>query len=85
MATDSKEKDDWSEAIGNLTEAARMNLTATRLATAGIVALSAASVAYLWDPGRRNQLLDAARRFTGGASWWGDTGEPQKPPPGTAA
>ena len=58
-----RRSDPWSEGIEKLTEAGRLNMSATSLAVAGAAALGAAAVAYLWDEQRRRELLDMTRRF----------------------
>jgi len=73
-ASNKRQQDNWSEGMAKFTEAARLNMTAANLATAGAIALGAAAVAYFWDEGRRNAFLDMTRRFTGDvASRWGES------------
>ena len=63
--------DPWSEGIDKLTEAGRLNLSATSLVFAGAAAIGAAAVAYMWDEQRRRELLDMTRRF-GDPNMWKD-------------
>ena len=54
----------WTDGVSHFAEAARLNVTASRLAIAGIVAMGAAATAYLWDAQRRNNLIDTTKRWT---------------------
>lgn len=63
MAESSKQvQDSWSDGMSKLMEAGRANVTAYNLAAAGVVALTAGAVAYMWDQTRRNAFLDGAER-----------------------
>jgi hypothetical protein len=69
-----EQRDNWSEGMAKFAEAARHNMTAANLATAGAIAIGAAAVAYFWDAGRRNAFMENARRYGGDmGSWWNDT------------
>jgi hypothetical protein len=71
--------DAWSQGITQMNEAIRQHVTASRLMFAGALALSAGAAAYLWDTRRRNDFLDAMRKFPEDliASWRG-SGDSQK-------
>ena len=68
MADSSKDQqpnqDVWGEGLANFTEAARHGMNASRLITAGAVAFTAAATAYLWDAGRRNDLLQSSKKMS---------------------
>ena len=71
--------DAWSQGVTQMNEAIRQHVTASRLMFAGALALSAGAAAYLWDTRRRNDFLDAMRKFPEDlmASWRG-SGDSQK-------
>lgn len=74
-AAPADQRDSWSEGLSQLSEAVRLNVTASRAAAAGMVALGAAATAYFWDPQRRNSFLDSTRKWTDDAtSWWNSFG-----------
>jgi hypothetical protein len=52
-----------TDGMSKLMEAARANMTAYNLAAAGLVALTAGAVAYMWDQSRRNAFLEGAQHF----------------------
>lgn len=67
-----QQQDTWSEGLSNFAEAARHSLTASRLLTAGAVALGAAATAYLWDDDRRNDLVKSGKKLSDDMlGWWG--------------
>lgn len=55
--------DSWSQGVSQMNEAIRQHVTASRLMFAGALALSAGAAAYFWDTRRRNDFLDAMRKF----------------------
>lgn len=55
--------DSWSQGVSQMNEAIRQHVTASRLMFAGALALSAGAAAYFWDARRRNDFLDAMRKF----------------------
>lgn len=66
------QQDNWNTAMSQWREAMEHNITASRLAATGALALGAAAAAYFWDAGRRNAFMDASRRWTGDmGNWWG--------------
>ena len=71
MSSRNADGDPWSDSVARFNEAANHSLTASRLATAGMLALGAAATAYLWDSNRRDALLKSFRGVTGPMSqWW---------------
>jgi hypothetical protein len=80
-ATKKQQQDNWSEGMSKLNEAVRHNVTATSLAAAGVVALSAAAFAYFWDPARRTGFVDASRKMSEDMmNWWSKAGQPEETP-----
>ena len=77
MATNNNaDQGTWSEGLSQINEAVSHSLTASRLATAGMVALGAAATAYLWDTSRRNAFLDSMRGMPNPfSSLWGSSSE----------
>lgn len=69
MASDPEQaKDPWRDSYEHFSQAMTHSLTASRLVTAGAVALGAAATAYLWDSGRREELVKSMRGLMPG---WG--------------
>jgi hypothetical protein len=57
--------------LGKFAEATRHNMTASRLAAAGTMALGAATYFYFADPARREAAIQAGTRiFESMTSWW---------------
>lgn len=80
MAANTKEqRDALSDSLAQFQEAARHQMTASRLAMAGAVALGTAATVYFMDEQRRNAFLDQTRRWSDQltALWGQSTGENQ--------
>ena len=77
-------QDSWSQGMSKLMEAGRTNMTAYNLAAAGMVALTAGAVAYMWDQGRRNAFMDGAQHFADQMKKAWGLGSPQSEDSGKA-
>jgi hypothetical protein len=72
-------QDEWTDGMSQFRQALEHNLTASRLAATGAIALGAAATAYFWDPSRRNAFLESSRRMSEDmGSWWSGLGSSRR-------
>ncbi|MGE0774262.1 MAG: hypothetical protein AB7G25_04600 [Sphingomonadaceae bacterium] len=69
-----------SHGISQMNEAIQHSLTASKLMWAGVFAIGAGAAAYFWDPKRREEFMDAARKWPDEMTkrWSGTTTEGDK-------